>query len=114
MTQFTYTSLVGHREHVLSGKATSQNNRILTCLFESAVPLCRRQIAKLTNIEINAVCGRVNAMLPDEEQDKPGLIHKVYEAIDPITGKLVEFLEPTWPQPIQKSFENFLAQEEGQ
>ena len=102
MTQFTYPSLVGHREHVLSGKATSQNNRILTCLFESAVPLCRRQIMKLTGIEINAVCGRVNTLIKSE------LVRVAYEAVDPATNRLAEFLEPMWPQPIQKSFEEFL------
>ena len=102
MTEFTYTSLVGYREHMLSGKMTSQRNRILACLFESAVPLCRRQIAKLTNIEINAVCGRVNTLIKSE------LVRVVYEAPDPITGKLAQFLEPTWPQPIQKSFEEFM------
>jgi len=105
-TQMTYPSLVGYREHVLSGKATSQNNRILTCLFESAVPLCRRQIAKLTNIEINAVCGRVNTLIKSE------LVRVVYEAPDPITGKLAQFLEPIWPQLKQKTFEHFLAQGE--
>jgi hypothetical protein len=102
MTEFTYTSLVGHREHILSGKATSQRNRILACLFESAVPLCRRQIAKLAHIEINAVCGRVNALIKSE------LVHVAYEAVDPATGHIAQFIEPTWPQPIQKSFEEFL------
>jgi hypothetical protein len=98
MTEFTYTSLVGYREHILSGKATSQRNRILACLFESAVPLCRRQIAKLTNIEINAVCGRVNTLIKSE------LVRVVYEAVDPATNRLAEFIEPTWPQPIQREF----------
>ena len=107
MTGPTYSSLVGYREHVLSGKATSQRNRILACLFESAVPLCRRQIMKLTGIEINAVTGRVNTLIKSE------LVRVAYEARYPaIDGKLVEFLEPTWPQPIQKSFEHFLAQGE--
>jgi hypothetical protein len=98
----TYSSLVGYREHVLSGKATSQNNRILTCLFESAVPLCRRQIMKLTGIEINAVCGRVNTLIKSE------LARVAFEAVDPATGHLAQFIEPTWPQLKQKSFEEFL------
>src|SRR3970040_1696574 len=106
MTEFTYTSLVGYREHVLSGKATAQRNQILSCLFESAVPLCRRQIAKLTNIEINAVCGRVNTLIKSE------LVRVTYEAVDPMTNRLAEFIEPTWPQLKQKSFEHFLAQGE--
>ena len=102
MTEFTYTSLVGHREHILSGKATSQRNRILACLFESAVPLCRRQIMKLTGIEINAVCGRVNTLIKSE------LVRVAYEAVDPATDHLAQFLEPTWPQLKQKSFEEFM------
>jgi len=102
MTEYTYTSLVGYTQHVLSGKATSQNNRILTCLFESAVPLCRRQIMKLTGIEINAVCGRVNTLIKSE------LLRVAYEAVDPATGRLAQFIEPTWPQLKQKSFEEFL------
>jgi len=101
-TQMTYPSLVGYREHVLSGKATSQNNRILTCLFESAVPLCRRQIMKLTHIEINAVCGRVNALIKSE------LVRVAYEAVDPATGRIAQFIEPTWPQLKQKTFEEFM------
>src|SRR3990167_6726271 len=101
-TQMTYPSLVGYREHVLSGKATSKNNRILTCLFESAVPLCRRQIMKLTGIEINAVCGRVNTLIKSE------LLRVAYEAVDPATCRLAQFIEPTCPQLKQKSFEEFL------
>jgi hypothetical protein len=102
MTEFTYTSLVGYREHVISGKATSQRNRILGCLFESDTPLDRRQLSVLTRIPINAVCGRVNTLI------KSGLVRVAYEAADPATGRLAQFLEPTWPQPMQKSFEEFL------
>ena len=92
----TYTSLVGYREHVLSGKATSQRNQILICLFESAVPLTRFQISQITRIRLSSVCGRVNVLL------KSDLIHVAYEATDPNTGKLAEYLEPVWPQLKQK------------
>src|SRR3972149_8289697 len=98
MTQFTYSSLVGHREHILSGKATSQRNRILACLFESAVPLCRRQIMKLTGIEINAVCGRVNTLIKSE------LLRVAYEAVDPATGRLPQRTLTTPPPRPAKSF----------
>ena len=89
----TYTSLSSYGQHVLNGKATSQRNRILDCLFESGVPLSRRQIKELTGLEINAVCGRVNALL------KSDLIHVVCESIDPGTDRMVELL---WPQLKQK------------
>lgn len=97
----TYTSLVGYRTHVLDGKATSQRNRILTCLFESAVPLTRLQISKITRIRLTSVCGRVTSMI-DRENPERSLIHIAYEAEDPDTGKLAEFLGPAWPQPMQK------------
>ena len=84
----TYTSLSSYRHHVLNGKATSQRNQILDCLFESTVPLSRRQIKELTGLEINAVCGRVNALL------KSDLIHVVCESIDSGTDRMVEMLGP--------------------
>ena len=96
MSDYTYTQLVGYRKHVLSGKATSQRNRILICLFESAVPLTRFQISKITHIRLSSVCGRVNVLL------KSDLIHIAYEAKDPNTAKLAEYLEPVWPQLKQK------------
>ena len=102
LTGSTYTSLVGYREHVISGKATSQSNRILGCLFESDTPLDRRQLSVLTRIPINAVCGRVNTLIKSE------LVRVAYEAVDPATGRLAEFLEPVWPQLKQKTFEEFL------
>ena len=96
MSDYTYTQLVGYTETVLSGKATSQRNRILICLFESAVPLTRLQISKITLIRLSSVCGRVNVLL------KSDLIHIAYEAKDPNTAKLAEYLEPVWPQLKQK------------
>ena len=95
----TYTSLVGYREHVLSGKADSQRNCILACLFESAVPLTRLQIAKVSGIRLTSVCGRVNTLV------KSKLVQVAHEAKDPGTGKLAEFLEPVWPQPMQRELE---------
>ena len=88
----TYTSLSSYQQHVLNGKATSQRNRILDCLFESSAPLSRRQIKELTGLEINAVCGRVNALL------KSDLIHVVCESIDPGTDRMVEMLGPQLKQ----------------
>ncbi len=92
----TYTSLVGYRTHVLSGKATSQRNQILICLFESAVPLTRFQISQITRIRLSSVCGRINTLM------KSDLVHIAYEAEDPNTGNLAEYLEPVWPQLQQK------------
>lgn len=91
----TYTSLTSHRHHVLSGKATSQRNRILTCLFESGVPLSRRQIQEITRIEMGSVTGRANTLL------KSDLIRVAYEAKNS-RGQPIEYLEPIWPQLKQK------------
>jgi hypothetical protein len=101
-TQMTYPSLVGYREHVLSGKATSQCDRILACFFESAVPLTRLQVSQLTRIRLSSVCGRVNTLLYPKKGDP--LLRVTHEAIDPSTGRLAAFLEPVWPMPVQAVF----------
>ncbi len=91
----TYSSLVGYRTHVLSGKATSQRNQILICLFESAVPLSRRQIHVITRIEMGSVTGRVRALLDSD------LITVAFERKNN-RGQPIEYLEPVWPQLQQK------------
>lgn len=100
MSNVTYTSLVGYREHLLSGKVASQQDRILACLFESAVPLTRLQISRLTGIRLSSVCGRVKPLLDPERP----LLRINHEAADPSTGRLAQFLEPIWPMPVQREF----------
>ncbi len=92
----TYTSLTSYRQHVMSGRSSSQQAQILACLIEQEVPLSRRQIKVLTGLEINAVTGRVNTLL------KSGLIQVAFEAEDPETERVVEYLEPVWPVPVQR------------
>jgi chromosome segregation and condensation protein ScpB len=105
----SYTSLTGYRESVISGSASSQRNRILACLFDSAVPLSRQQIAKLTGIPLNAVCGRANDLLGrGKAANRQAVVKVAYERKHPATNASREYLEPTWPQPKQKSFEEFL------
>lgn len=99
-TAYTYSSLVNHREHILSGRAGTQRDRILACLFESAVPLTRLQISHLTGIRLSSVCGRVKPLLDPERP----LLRIAHEAPDPTTGRLAEFIEPVWPMPVQREF----------
>lgn len=86
------TSRSAYQEHVVAGKAETQRERILECLRDSATPLNRRQIHKITGIPINAVTGRVNALM-EEKDGAPALVHKVYDGRDPVTGAPCEFLE---------------------
>jgi len=90
------TSINSYRQHVIEGKARTQREKIYDALIESPTPLTRRQIANVTRIEINAVCGRVNALVDS------GIIIISHVSEDPITGKRVEFLSPRWPQPAQR------------
>ncbi len=82
------TSRAAYQEHVRSGRAKTQREIILELLEKKWVPHNRRQISLLTGIPINAVCGRVNALLED------GALRVAYVDEDPVTGKRVEYLEP--------------------
>lgn len=82
------TSRSAYIHHVSSGKAMTQRERIMDFLERHQMPRNRRQIAQMTGIPINAVCGRVNTLLEDEQ------LHVAYIDKDETTGKRVEFLEP--------------------
>jgi hypothetical protein len=63
-------------------------------------------VSKLTRIPINAVTGRVNAMLPDPEKDFLGLVHIAFERVDPGGGAKTpsEWIELVTPEPKQREF----------
>lgn len=86
------TSRSAFYEHFMSGKTRTQRERILECLRDSATPLNRRQIHIITGIPINAVTGRVNALM-EEKAGKPALVRRVYDGRDPVTGAPCEFIE---------------------
>jgi len=73
----------------------TQRERILDFLERHQMPRNRREISVMTGISINAVCGRVNALLEDDE------LHVAYVDEDQVTGKRVEFLEPKPTEPRQ-------------
>lgn len=83
------TSRSAYRKQVIEGKTATQRERILEFLERHALPRNRRQISLLTGIPINAVCGRVNALLEN------GDLRIACVDVDPTTGKRVEYLEPT-------------------
>ena len=89
------TSRGAYYEHVLNGGARTQRERIMALWDFMQIPLNRRQISELTHIPINAVCGRVGALL---EADALVVSHT---DLDPETNKRVEYLEPA-PQELQQ------------
>jgi len=99
----TLTSLTSYREAVLSGATGGQRGKILACLFDSAVALSRQQIAELTRIPLNAVCGRVNDLLGrGKAKNRVALIKVAYEEKHAVSGGTREYLEPIWPQHLVK------------
>lgn len=86
------TSRSSYYQHVITGKAETQRERILACLLDSAVPLNRRQISELTGIPINAVTGRVNALM-EKDRDGYAFVVKAYDGRDPVTRRPCEYLE---------------------
>ena len=95
----SFTSRHAYAEQVVSGRATTQRERILECLKASAVPLTRRQLSELTRIPLNAVCGRVNVLVTD------GLARVAFEDEDQVTHTRAQFLEAVVPGPAQRRFQ---------
>lgn len=81
------TSRTSYREHVLDGKARTQRERITELLEKTQEPWNRREISVVTEIPINAVCGRVKALIDSGE------LIVSYVAVDPSTNQRVEYLE---------------------
>lgn len=81
------TSKFAYDEHRKNGKAVSQRMRIYEYIKQAKQPLTRKQIEIGMDIEINAVCGRVNELL------RYGVIEVAFRDKCPITRKKVEFLK---------------------
>jgi len=95
VSKVTATSRSSYRDHVISGKAKSQRQKILDLLEMASLPRNRREISLLLGIPINAVCGRVAALLEN------GDIRIAYVERDPQTNQRVEYLEFVYPEPTQ-------------
>ena len=80
------TSRSSYYDHVVSGKSKSQRVRIMESMLLHRFPRNRREISLMTGIPINAVCGRVNALIEN------GDLQIARINIDPSTGRRVEYL----------------------
>jgi len=87
MSGVRQTSRDAHKEHVISGKAQSQRNKILEFMRRHQQPRNRREIALLTGFPINVVTGRVNTLI------KSGELVEEYFCVDPITNHRVWYVE---------------------
>ena len=87
------TSREAYDELVSNGKESSQRARILHYLLNRSRPVTRLQISEDTKIRINAVAGRVNAMVED------GIITEREAIPCPISGRTVMGVEATVPTP---------------
>ena len=76
-----------HYNHVINGRAKYQREIIMEFMERHQLPRNRREIALITGIPINAVTGRVNALLENGE-----LIEEHF-ATDPVTGQRVGYVE---------------------
>ena len=56
------TSIEAYREHEFAGKIGKQSVKILEHMLVDT-DYSRREISRATNIDLSAVCGRVNEML---------------------------------------------------
>lgn len=101
-------SIRAYGAHVLSGKAASQNERVLALVRSAAHSMSRRDVAAYfrfpaqdggPEIPMSSVCRCFDALLPRRnpttgEREGPGLLVVDYEAPDPISGHKVEYVMP--------------------
>lgn len=106
MARTQFTSMEAYRKHVLSGKATSQTDRIMRFVLLSGKPVTRSQIYKTLGkepvagdfgapIPMSSVCGRVNTLI------NSGYLRVDHEGKCPITGSRAQFVAPVdgaWEQ----------------
>jgi predicted ArsR family transcriptional regulator len=79
------TSRSSYYQHVIEGKAKTQREQILECL-ENSKPLTRLQISDITGIRLTSVCGRVNALIENEQ------VSVDHDGVDPATNRPAEYL----------------------
>lgn len=80
------TSVGSYRELVRSGNATNQQFLIINAM-QQGVSYSRREIARMTGLEINAVCGRVDELI------KAGAVVECPARLDPVTRRRVQTVE---------------------
>lgn len=115
MSNVAQTSRTAYADHVVAGRATSQRERILAYLRHCDEPQSRADIChafKTTpthlsfdrgpEIPLASVCGRVNALLAAK------LVKVVEIAPDEITRHRVEYVTAVRPEPVQRSFDEYM------
>lgn len=71
------TSIWAYREHLNSGKARTQRDKIYLAMMFMNHPVNRNEICEMTGFRINAVCGRVNELL------KMQVVEVAHKKVDP-------------------------------
>jgi len=88
MTQkIRQASRSAHYNHVITGRAKYQREIIMDFMERHQLPRNRREIALMTGLTINAVTGRVNALIENKE-----LIEEHF-CVDPVTNQRVGYVE---------------------
>ncbi len=83
----TTASRSSYRSHVIEGRARTQRLAIIYFMESHQLPRNRREISIMTGITINAVTGRVNALIENGD-----LIEEHY-CVDPVTNRRVGYVE---------------------
>jgi len=91
-----YASHRSYEESVLSGLTSDVRRKVMTCLYQRAVPMTRHMIEVATGIRISTVTSAVFGMLLD------GQLEVRYQDKDPISGRLADFVAPVSPEPTQE------------
>lgn len=82
------TSIEAYNKLVRSGKEKTQRALILNLILYSSYPLTRQEICFGTGLAINAVCGRIHALL------EAGLIEEIGKGRCTITGFNANHIAP--------------------
>lgn len=84
------TSIEAYRDIQATGKSQKQVDIILDCLLSNKKPLTGREIQQKTDLDINAISGRVN------EMKASGLVTTCGKTKCPITKRTVVPVTAVW------------------
>lgn len=88
MTAIAVTSRQAYDELKASGCESQQRGRVLAVVIRYPLGITRRDIARMTGLELGAVAGRVNALLKDQLLIEDGT------TFDGTTHMTVKLLKP--------------------
>lgn len=91
-------SVENYLEGIYSGRIQTQRARIHKALLEQG-PLTRHEMAKVTGIPLQSVCGAAKTLIDSELAfEHPDPIP------DPVTGNTARKVEAVQPKPVQAGF----------